>query len=382
MLRWLTTRRGGDSLDGGALGTPRPNPLTPAERRRAACLAAAVLGLHLLGVALLLLVVAGGHARRAAGGLSIVGLGVTAYTLGLRHAFDADHISAIDNTTRKFMAEGRRPLSVGFWFSLGHSTVVFALAGLFAVGMRSLGGQVRNASSLLHSVGGTIGTGVSGGFLYLIAALNLAVLWGIIQVFREAREGHFDETRLEAELDSRGFMNRFFGRFTRVIRHPWQMYPVGVLFGLGFDTATEVSLLFLAAGAAGAALPAYAVLALPVLFAAGMSLLDTLDGSFMNFAYQWAFSEPARKVFYNLVITGLSVAVALVIGTVELAGLVAQEVQARGWFWSWLENINMSALGLVIGGMFVATWVLALAVWRFGRVEERWKARLQETGAA
>jgi nickel/cobalt transporter (NiCoT) family protein len=376
-------RRGGGRRNGGARGRPRPNPrLTPAERRRAACLAGAVAGLHLLGVALVLLVVAGGHARRAAGGLSILGLGVTAYTLGLRHAFDADHISAIDNTTRKLMAEGRRPLSVGFWFSLGHSTVVFALAGLFAVGMRSLGGQVRDSASLLHSVGGLIGTGVSGGFLYLIAGLNLAVLWGIIGVFREARQGRFDETRLEAELDARGFMNRFFGRFTRVIRHPWQMYPVGVLFGMGFDTATEVSLLFLAAGAAGAGLPIYTILALPVLFAAGMSLLDTLDGSFMNFAYQWAFSEPARKVFYNLVITGLSVAVALVIGTVELAGLVAHEVQARGWFWSWLENINMSALGLVIGGMFVATWVLALTVWRFGRVEERWKARLQETGAA
>jgi High-affinity nickel-transport protein len=201
--------------------------------------------------------------------------------------------------------------------------------------------------------------------------------WGIVEVFREARASRFDETRLEAELDSRGFINRFFGRFTRVIRHPWQMYPVGLLFGMGFDTATEVSLLFLAAGAAGAGLPAYAILALPVLFAAGMSLLDTLDGSFMNFAYQWAFSEPARKVFYNLVITGLSVAVALVIGTVELAGLVAHEVQARGPFWSWLENINMSALGLVIGAMFVATWLLALLVWRFGRVEERWKPRLQ-----
>jgi high-affinity nickel-transport protein len=320
--------------------------------------------------------------HHAAGGLSIVGLGVTAYTLGMRHAFDADHISAIDNTTRKLMAEGRRPLSVGFWFSLGHSTVVFALAALFAVGMRFLGGQVRHSSSLLHSVGGLIGTGVSGGFLYLIAALNLVVLWGIVGVLRDARHGGFDETRLERELEARGFMNRFFGRFTRVIRHPWQMYPVGILFGLGFDTATEVSLLFLAAGAAGAGLPIYTILALPVLFAAGMSLLDTLDGSFMNFAYQWAFSEPARKVFYNLVITALSVAVAFVIGTIELAGLVAREVRAQGAFWSWLENINMSMLGLVIAGMFVGTWVLAIMVWRLGRVEERWRARLQQTGAA
>ena len=172
-------------------------------------------------------------------------------------------------------------------------------------------------------------------------------------------------------------MNRLFGRFTRVdLADPWQMYPVGVLFGLGFDTATEVGLLFLAAGAAGAGLPCYAILALPVLFAAGMILLDTLDGSFHELRLRLGLLPAGRKVFYNLVITGLSVAVALVIGTVELAGLVAQEVRARGWFWSWLENINMSALGLVIGAMFVATWLLALLVWRFGRVEERWKARL------
>jgi nickel/cobalt transporter (NiCoT) family protein len=337
--------------------------------------------LHILGVVLLLLVVGGASARHAAGGLSIVGLGVTAYTLGLRHAFDADHICAIDNTTRKLMADGRRPLSVGFWFSLGHSTVVFALAALFAAGMQFLGGQVRDTSSVLHSVGGMIGTGVSGGFLYLIAALNLVVLWGIIRVLRDARHGGLDEAQLERELESRGLMNRFFGRFTRVIRHPWQMYPLGILFGLGFDTATEVSLLFLAAGAAGAGLPVYAILALPVLFAAGMSLLDTLDGSFMNFAYQWAFSDPARKVFYNLVITGLSVAVAFVIGTVELAGLIARETRAQGAFWSWLENINMSLLGLVIAAMFVATWVLALMIWRLGGVEQRWRDRLQQTGA-
>ena len=377
------TRRGGGSRSGGAFGRPRPNcRLTGAERRRAAGLAAAVTALHVLGIVLLLLAVAAGPARHVAGGFSMVGLGITAYTLGLRHAFDADHISAIDNTTRKLMADGRRPLSVGFWFSLGHSTVVFALAALIAVGMSVVGGQVRDPSSLLHSVGGMIGTGVSGAFLYLIAVLNLAVLRGIVRVLRDARGGVFDEARLEAELEARGFVNRFFGRFTRVIRHPCQMYPVGILFGLGFDTATEVSLLFLAAGAAGAGLPFYAILALPLLFAAGMSLLDTLDGSFMNFAYQWAFSEPARKVFYNLVITGLSVAVALVIGTVELSGLVAHEVQARGAFWSWLENINMSQLGIVIAAMFVTTWLLALMIWRIARVEERWKARLQQAGAS
>jgi high-affinity nickel-transport protein len=312
----------------------------------------------------------------------MVGTGITAYTLGLRHAFDADHISAIDNTTRKLMADGERPVSVGFWFSLGHSTVVFTLACLFAVGIRSLGGQVQSSSSQLHSVTGLVGTSVSGGFLYIIAALNLVILWGIIRVFRDMRQGRYDEARLESELNSRGLMNRFFARFTRSVRKPWQMYPIGVLFGLGFDTATEVGLLFLAAGAAGAGLPFYAILCLPILFAAGMSLLDTIDGSFMNFAYGWAFSKPVRKVFYNIVITGLSVAVALVIGTIELAGLAARQLGAQGSFWSWIENININALGFIIVGMFVLTWILALSVWHFGHVEERWGAQLSESETA
>src|SRR5207302_10154083 len=172
-------------------------------------------------------------------------------------------------------------------------------------------------------------------------------------------------------------MNRFYGRFARAVREPWQMYPVGVLFGLGFDTATEVALLFLAAGAAGAGLPFYAILCLPILFAAGMSLLDTIDGSFMNFAYGWAFSKPVRKVFYNITITGLSVAVALVIGTIELGGLVASQLGLSGVFWTWFEHIDINLLGFVIVAMFVATWVIALAIWRLGRIEERWSAHLE-----
>ena len=175
-------------------------------------------------------------------------------------------------------------------------------------------------------------------------------------------------------------MNRFFGRFTKTITKPWQMYPIGVLFGLGFDTATEVALLFLAAGAAGAGLPFYAILCLPVLFAAGMSLLDTIDGSFMNFAYGWAFSKPVRKVFYNITITGLSVVVALVIGTIELGGIAAQHLGAQGSFWSWFENIDINALGFIIVGLFVATWVVALSIWRFGRIEERWSAQVRTAG--
>jgi high-affinity nickel-transport protein len=353
--------------------------LTPSQWRTVAMMAAVVIGLHALGFFLLIAVVAPHHYRLGGAGAFAVGTGVTAYTLGLRHAFDADHIAAIDNTTRKLMAEGKRPMSVGFFFSLGHSTIVFMLAALFALGVKALGGQVQRSGSQLHSVTGWIGAGVSGTFLYVIAALNVAILWGILKVFREMRSGRYDEAQLERRLDARGLMNRLFGRFTRTIAKPWQMYPIGVLFGLGFDTATEVALLFLAVGAAGAGLPFYAILCLPVLFAAGMSLLDTIDGSFMNFAYGWAFSKPVRKVFYNLTITGLSVAVALVIGTIELAGLFAAKLGAQGSFWSWVENININALGFIIVGMFVATWAIALSIWRFGHIEERFSEQLRDT---
>ncbi len=248
----------------------------------------------------------------------------------MRHAFDADHIAAIDNTTRKLMSEGKRPLSTGFWFSLGHSSVVFALALLLSVGIRSLAGPVENDGSGLHGVTGLVGTLVSGTFLYLIAALNVVILVGILKVFRAMKRGTYDEAALEEHLNNRGLMNRYLGRVTRSVTKPSQMYPIGILFGLGFDTATEVALLVLAGGAAGAGLPWYAILTLPVLFAAGMSLLDSIDGSFMNFAYGWAFSKPVRKVFYNLTITGLSVAIALVIGTIELGGLLAAKAQSLG----------------------------------------------------
>jgi high-affinity nickel-transport protein len=344
-------------------------------------MATVVLGLHAIGFFLLIAVVAPHHYRLGASGAFAVGTGVTAYTLGLRHAFDADHISAIDNTTRKLMADGKRPMSVGFFFSLGHSTIVFMLAFLFSIGVRALNGPVKDTSSQLHNVTSGIGTGISGTFLYVIAALNAVILWGIVKVFFEMRSGSYDEHQLEQQLNSRGLMNRFFGRFTNTITKPWQMYPIGLLFGLGFDTATEVALLFLAAGAAGAGLPVYAILCLPILFAAGMSLLDTIDGSFMNFAYGWAFSKPVRKVFYNITITGLSVAVALVIGTIEIVGLVAQKLNAQGSFWVWWENVNINTLGLVIVGMFILTWASSLAIWRLARIEERWSVHVREGDA-
>ena len=355
--------------------------MAPEQWRSLILMAVVVIGLHVAGFVLLFVLIIPHHYQLGASGAFAIGTGVTAYTLGMRHAFDADHISAIDNTTRKLMADGERPMGVGFFFSLGHSTVVFVLALLFSIGIKALNGQVSNGKSGLHSVAGWIGTGVSGTFLYIIAALNLVILVGIVKVFREMRSGRYDEAELESQLASRGFMNRFLGRFTRAITKSWQMYPLGILFGLGFDTATEVALLFLAAGAAGAGLPFYAILCLPILFAAGMSLLDTIDGSFMNFAYGWAFSKPVRKVFYNIAVTGLSVAVAALIGTIELGGLLAQKLDAHGSFWVWLENVNINALGFIIVGMFVLTWVVALVVWRVAHIEERWTQALAEPGA-
>jgi nickel/cobalt transporter (NiCoT) family protein len=355
--------------------------LTPGEWRSVTAMAAVVIALHVVGFFILIAVVAPHHYRLGSGGAFTVGLGITAYTLGLRHAFDADHISAIDNTTRKLISDRKRPLSTGFFFSLGHSSVVFALSLLFAIGFHALSGPVRASNSSLHRVTDVIGTGVSGGFLYLIGVINLVILVGIVRVFLDMRDGELDESDLEDRLNKRGFMNRLCGRFLRGVSAPWQMYPIGLLFGLGFDTASEVALLFLAAGAATAGLPFYAILCLPILFAAGMSLLDTIDGSFMNFAYGWAFSKPVRKVYYNMTITGLSVLVALVIGTAELLGLAGNELPLKGAFWHWISTINLNTLGFAIVAMFALTWVASLLVWRFAHVEERWARPLGDVEA-
>jgi len=292
----------------------------------------------------------------------------------MRHAFDADHIAAIDNTTRKLVNDGKRPLSVGFFFSLGHSTIVFVMALLLNFGIRALDEQVKNDDSGLHNVTGIIGTTVSGTFLYIIAILNIIILVGITRVFREMRTGQYSDEQLEEQLNKRGLMNRFFGPIARRADTPWKMYPVGVLFGLGFDTATEVALLVLAGSAVVSGLPFYAILSLPILFAAGMCLFDTADGCFMNFAYDWAFAKPVRKVYYNITITGLSVFVAVFIGTIEILGLIGSEYSLAGGFWTFMNNFNINTAGFVIVGMFVLTWIVALAIWRFGRVEQKWEA--------
>ena len=349
--------------------------LSRTERRSLLGMAAFVAALHVVGWGLLLGIVAP-QEYRVAGQLFGVGLGVTAYTLGMRHAFDADHIAAIDNTTRKLMGAGDRPLSVGFWFSLGHSSVVFVMVMLVSLGIRALAGAIEDDGSTLQQVTGLWGTSVSGVFLLLIGLVNLAALVGIVKVFHRMRSGHLDEVELERQLDKRGFLTRLLGRVTRTVSRPWHMYPVGLLFGLGFDTVTEVGLLVIAGGAAAANLPWYAVLVLPVLFAAGMSLLDTIDGSFMNFAYGWALSKPVRKIYYNIAITSLSVAVALGVGGIEIASVVTDRLSLTSGPLAALGGIDLGNVGYWIVGLFVTTWVLALAIWRFGRIEERWSAAL------
>ncbi len=348
--------------------------LSGPEFGRLATMFGFIAALHLIGFALLV-AAASSHYRVGAGGATFgIGTGILAYTLGLRHAFDADHICAIDNTTRKLMADGGRPMGVGFFFALGHSTVVLLLAVLLNFGIHALAGQVRSDTSALHHYAGLVGTSLSAGFLVLIAVLNLVVLVSVVQIFVRLRDGRYDEAALEDQLNRRGLMNRFFGPLARSVSSSWRMYPIGILFGLGFETASEIALLVLAGAAVTGGLPFWAVLSLPALFAAGMTILDTLDGSFMNFAYSWAFSKPVRKVYYNITITGLSVVVAIFIGGLEVAQVLAGELGLKGGIWGIATNFDINRAGFVIVGLFVGVWVVALSIWHFGRVEDRWDA--------
>lgn len=361
-------------------GVAFPRALALLGRPLPALLAVIAL-LHVVGWGTLVFFVAPLHPGAGSKALG-VGIGLTAYTLGMRHAFDADHIAAIDNTTRKLAGEGTPAMSVGFWFSFGHSTVVFALTLLVALGAHSIAGYVSRDDSILHAVAGVVGTSISGAFLYLIAAFNLGALIDIARMLKRLRSGHYDDAHLDALAKRRGFMNRLLSPFMRIVRKPAQMYAVGLLFGLGFDTATEIALLVLTTSGAASGLPWYATLCLPVLFAAGMLLFDTLDGSFMNVAYGWALARPARKIYYNLVVTGLSIAVALLIGTLELLGLLRDHLKLQGGLISRFAALDLDRLGFVIVALFVATWLVSIAIWKFARVEEKWRVAVQPASTA
>jgi high-affinity nickel-transport protein len=345
--------------------------LSPAEKRRFGGMVLVILALNALGWGIFVFAIEPHHLRYAGLGIGL-GVALTAWTLGARHAFDADHISAIDNTTRKLMSDGKRPLGTGFFFALGHSTIIVVVGIGLGIAAKAVFGAVVNPGSGYETIGGVIGTSLAAGFLYLIAALNVVVLAGIVKVFRGLRAGLFDEAELERQLQARGLMWRFFGRFMRSITKTWHMFFVGLIFGIGFDTATEVLLLAATAAAASQGLPWYAVLALPLLFSGGMTLFDTADGCFMNFAYGWAFARPVRKVYYNLVITGLSIAVAFLVGTIEITGLLSSELHIHGGFWDFMANFDINRAGFVIAGLFVVVWAAAIAYWKLGGLDRRW----------
>jgi high-affinity nickel-transport protein len=304
---------------------------------------------------------------------ALIGLGFVAYMFGLRHAFDADHIAAIDDTVRYMLQRKpeKKPLGIGFFFSLGHSTIVLALA----VAITLAAAAIKHDLPAMQNMGGIIGAGVSGTFLWIIGIINLLVLFDILRVWQQAKTGKHNHKHLEEMLAKRGFLNRLFGgRLNKFINRSWQMYPIGVLFGLGFDTASEVGLLAMTAAASAGHLPAPAVLSLPILFAAGMSGMDTTDGVLMCKAYNWAFLNPLRKVFYNLTTTGLSIAVALVIGTIELLQVLISMLGLKGPVFGYIGGLDFGDLGYVIVGLFILAWGISVAVWKFGHVEERYGA--------
>jgi nickel/cobalt transporter (NiCoT) family protein len=355
------------------------------ERTRVIAMYGSIAAMHVLGFALFFVYVLPAH-YKAFG----IGLSVTAYTLGLRHAFDADHISAIDNTTRKVMNERQgttepRPFGFGYFFSLGHSTIVVVLGIGIIVAEKTVLPAVTHSNSSLETFGSSFGTIVSATFLILIGLMNLVILAGIVRVFQSMRRGSYDEAELERQLENRGFFYRFFGRWMKVIDKEWKIYPVGVVFGMGFDTATEVLLLTTTAFLASEHVAWQAIVALPILFTAGMTVMDTTDGVFMNMAYGWAFFNPVRKVYYNLAITGLSVAICFFIGGIEALSLVPLEVHGvshTSGFWGFMYNFNINTAGFVIVGMFIATWIAAMLIWRYGRIEEKWGSRLRPSVSA
>lgn len=299
----------------------------------------------------------------------LAGLGVIAYVFGLRHGVDADHIAAIDNTTRKLIQDNQRPFTVGMWFSLGHSTIVVALIVALVFATRTVIGNIP----ALASGGAIIGTTVSGVFLWLMGIVNLVIVFGIYRIYKVMKQGRLDQTELENLLDKRGFLNRYFRPLFKLVKRPWQIYPIGVLFGLGFDTATEIALIAISVGiGVSSSVPIWMILVLPFMFTCGMVLIDTTDGVTMRFAYGWAFINPIRKIYYNLTVTVISVLVALAIGTVELLQVLASELNFTGVFWNWLGALDFETIGFLIIIIFVFSWLVSLGYWKYSRFDEKY----------
>ena len=299
----------------------------------------------------------------------LIGTAFLAYAFGLRHAVDADHIAAIDNVTRKLMQQDKRPVAVGFFFSLGHSTIVFGLSAIIAL----TSSAIKNHFNSFASIGGILGTSVSAFFLLAIALANMIVLLSVYRTFQHVRRGgQFVDEDLNLILAKRGFFGRVFRNLFQLIEHGWQMYLVGFLFGLGFDTATEVGLLGISATQAAQGLPIWSILVFPTLFAAGMALVDSTDSVLMLGAYGWAFVKPIRKLYYNLTITFVSVAVALLVGGIEVLGLIGGHLKIQGAIWGAIGSLNnnFGVIGFVIIGVFVASWVISILIYRLNRYDE------------
>jgi high-affinity nickel-transport protein len=297
----------------------------------------------------------------------LAGLGILTYTFGLRHGVDADHIAAIDNTTRKLLQEGKRPITVGLWFSLGHSTIVIGLIVSIILATKSVVGQIP----ALQSNGAILGTTISGVFLFLIGFVNALIVLGIYRIFKTLKQGKVNESELENLLENRGFLNRYFKGLFRIVKKPWQIYPIGVLFGLGFDTASEVALIAISVGiGVSSAVPLWMILVLPFMFTCGMVLVDTTDGVTMRTAYGWAFLKPIRKIYYNLTVTVISVAVAFAIGGVELLQVFSSELRLNGPFWGWLGGLDFETMGFGIIGIFLVSWLVSMAYWKVRRYDE------------
>ena len=299
----------------------------------------------------------------------LMGTAFLAYSFGLRHAVDADHIAAIDNVTRKLMQEGKRPVAVGLMFSLGHSTIVILACVAIAITALVLKQQIDS----IKEVGGVIGTIVSALFLLIIALINLIVLRAIYQAFQRVRQGQpYVEEDFNLLLANRGLLARVFRRMFKIITRSWHMYPLGVLFGLGFDTATEIALLGISATESSKGLPVWSILVFPILFTAGMSLIDTTDSILMLGAYGWAFIKPIRKLYYNMTITFVSVVVALVVGGIEALGLLGDKFHLTGIFWNLVGNLNnhFGLIGYFIVGLFVLSWLFSMALYRWGKFDD------------